>query len=441
MSKRKREDDFDAPEIEDQALRLKVSRLKAKTHQGVKILHNALKLARGFERQKLGRRQKNASSNPQVLLRLREEVIVLKQLQLEQTARSKLFKILARTKRIKEHPAFIAAYGSQPVAEHTEPGAVVTVVGRLFNSNPVKQALSEIWKPIYGVLGIPQILPTESRGSGPSASGTTKDIASAKPDSDFDGFSGDDSAVGHASAREEELSVSELEDDELFEHARDRLASSEEESDDEDIEVEPLLPQKDDIRTKNNKRALAREQVSPSPSASSESGNGRRPTTQQQPRQDIGRNAFLPSLSMGGYYSGSESEDDINQYHGPALPKERKNRRGQRARQQLAELKFGQRANHLGAKKFREERSSGWDAKRGAVGPSGQSKHHVRQGKVDPKFSKDRQSARADRASKSNMPKVRDDQGPIHPSWEAAKKRKMQDQTKASFHGKKITFD
>jgi hypothetical protein len=144
---------------------------------------------------------------------------------------------------------------------------------------------------------------------------------------------------------------------------------------------------------------------------------------------------------MGGYYSGSESEDDTEQYHGPALPKERKNRRGQRARQQIAELKYGKGAKHIGKKPTQDERSSGWDAKRGAVGRDGHSQDGFRKRKIVQKPAEDHSAARTNRTSKTAKSKSMDDQGPLHPSWEAAKKRKMQDQTQASFQGKKITFD
>src|SRR5271167_2058658 len=116
MPKRKR-DDVDAAgdlEIEDQALRIRVSRLKAKVDQGQMSICSALKLARGFERQKLGRRQKAAQHEPKVLLRLREEVIVLKSLDLTNTAKKYLVKQLVKTKRIKESPAFVKVYGDEP---------------------------------------------------------------------------------------------------------------------------------------------------------------------------------------------------------------------------------------------------------------------------------------------------------------------------------------
>ena len=441
MSKRKRADGFDAPEIEDQALRLKVSRLKAKISQGTKALHSALKLARGFERQKLGRRQKNASSEPQTLLRLREEVIVLKQLQLEKTARSRLVKNLAKTKRIKEHPAFIALYGLDYGLGNSSISVETNVVGRLFNSNPVKQALPEIMKSIYGVLGIPQVALKRSEQSTNSATTTSEKKERARSNSRFDGFSGDDSADDVATGGED-LSGSELEGRDLFENAKDRLASSDDESDGEDVDYMSLVPQKEASRASNSGQSVTRDQhpVSLSPIDDSESDNGRLLAAPQR-RPNPETTAFLPSLSMGGYYSGSETEDDAPQYHGPALPKERKNRRGQQARQRLAELKYGKSAKHLGTKKIQDERAAGWDPKRGAVEQGGRSRDRSRTATVGQKSTEYCSTAKPSRASHPDKPKSKDDQGPIHPSWEAAKKRKMQDQTQASFQGKKVTFD
>ena len=59
---------------------IQVARLEHKIEHGVILLHRALKTARGFERQKLGRRQKTARSKKEdaQLARLGEEVTSLK---------------------------------------------------------------------------------------------------------------------------------------------------------------------------------------------------------------------------------------------------------------------------------------------------------------------------------------------------------------------------
>ncbi|KIW62977.1 hypothetical protein PV04_09861 [Phialophora macrospora] len=441
MLKRKREDSPGALDNEDGNLKLKVSRLKAKTGQGVKALHNALKLARGFERQKLGRRQKAASDAPQTLLRLREEVIVLKQLQLEKTAKTRLLKNLFKTKRIREHPTFIKAYGPEPVLDNVKPGAEANVVGRLFNSNPVKQALQEIMKSIYAVLGIPQTAPPGSAGTEKPVSKAAKDKPEPKLDGDFNGFS-DSDVDDHADPRADQHLGSDEMDEEMLEYAEGRLASSGEDSDYDSTGIAPLSPRGKEIQSNGGERLAGREDLSlsPTPSESSEPADEGRPHAPHL-RQKTSTTAFLPSLSLGGYYSGSDSEDDADRSRGPALPKQRKNRRGQRARQQIAELKYGENAKHLGKQKPQDTRSAGWDAKRGAVGQRNPLKDQFRKRIVPPKRMEDPSTARVGRTLHSDKPKSRDDQGPIHPSWEAAKRRKMQDQNQASFQGKKITFD
>ena len=430
MSKHRREDDTWEPKIEDRNLTLTVSRLKAKVTQGVKILYEALKLARGFERQKLGRRQKNASSDPQTLLRLREEVIVLRQLQLEKTARTRLLKSLCKTKRIKKHTAFTKAYGSDPTLEHVIPGAHANVVGRLFSSAPVKQALADVMKSIYHVLKISPSVPNKFGATDPLSDEPSQQRATARTDNELEPAEG------------EQVSRSESGNSEILSYARGRLASSDEDSDNDEVELPDISVLIGDKMSSSNARPDNRETLSPSPSLSDASDSGgNEPPDARQPIRDANRTAFLPSLSMGGYYSGSESEDDTSQHHGPALPKPRNNRRGQQARQRLAELKYGTSAKHLAKPKAQNDRSSGWDLKRGAVNQAGNGDTRSRNRTSSQKSARDDPATRSKQISTRDIPKDRDDKGPIHPSWEAAKRRKMQDQNQAAFQGKKITFE
>lgn len=140
---------------------------------------------------------------------------------------------------------------------------------------------------------------------------------------------------------------------------------------------------------------------------------------------------FLPSL-MGGYISGSESASDID-----VAPPMRKNRRGQRERQAIWEKKYGDRAKHL-SKEATGGRDSGWDAKRGAVDGNDKSwkrgswKPQGRSGNFEG-------TSRSHTKPEGGKRKRKDDEGPLHPSWEAKKKAKEKQQG-ATFQGKKITF-
>jgi hypothetical protein len=174
--------------------------------------------------------------------------------------------------------------------------------------------------------------------------------------------------------------------------------------------------------------------------------------------------AFLPSLTMGGYWSGSEGDEpeDIEEHVAP-----RKNRRGQRARQAIAEQKFGAAAKHVlegrPANKPKDARDAGWDMKRGATnsedvrgykgmdrkerrsrlegarkaGASGGNAIPIASGKIAAAPSGD---ARTFEQSVMVKPK-RDDIGSLHPSWEAKRKAKAATGKIVPFQGKKITFD
>lgn len=142
--------------------------------------------------------------------------------------------------------------------------------------------------------------------------------------------------------------------------------------------------------------------------------------------------SFLPSLSVG-YVAGSDSEpeSDIEE-----LAPVKKNRRGQRARQQIAEKKYGQKAKHL--EKQKNDRGSGWDAKRGATDGSRGKRSGMGGGRGG--FSKGH-GAPSREPPAPEKKKHKDDEGPIHPSWAAAKAAKEKKSAPVAFAGKRISFD
>ena len=159
------------------------------------------------------------------------------------------------------------------------------------------------------------------------------------------------------------------------------------------------------------------------------------------------KSAYLPSLTMAGYASGGDSEDADDALMEDTHQSKR-NRRGQRARQQIWEKKFGTQAKHLHkpSASGRGGRDEGWDLKRGAkesapsktprVAYSGRSKNGSNQQSRPTSTSKSQGQPVQSREAAPR--KSRDDQGPLHPSWQAAKKIKEQ---KAAFTGTKISFD
>jgi hypothetical protein len=80
MPKRKLSELNGPSRLDTRKLTIKAVRLTTKFEQGVQILAKGLKTARGFERQKLSRREKTAKTegNAATLARLAEEVDALK---------------------------------------------------------------------------------------------------------------------------------------------------------------------------------------------------------------------------------------------------------------------------------------------------------------------------------------------------------------------------
>ncbi len=536
MPKRKREEvDLEPNHAEDdRALRIRKSRLVAQIDQGNILLHRALKFARGFERQKLGRRQKAARENPQALLRLTEEVAVLKRLDLAKTAENHLFKQLVRTKRIREAPASVALHGEEAESKlkAIRAGAEANVVGRLMNSNPVREVLPQIMGKVYRCLGLEEVpvtakAQTESEEASPPGRSKVRRAGSEKDgngmNSDWEGLS--PNRVDHHSgvsavkssdgstALSDDSVVASLDfqvsnsDTDMAQYGH-RLASSPSASgpSSDDEEDETFRSRMFDL----DPTLRPREAASISPSISrSPSPSHSKATTLPHPKPPLpapaaprpqARTTFLPSLILGGYFSGSDSDSksnsssnsDVNQFrkrnpHAPALlAQPRKNRRGQRARQQIAEKKYGGSAKHLQKQQQQQQQTqikpgrmagprhrdddAGWDPRKGAtaskVASNGPRKRGTarREARRPAPRTRGPQSSGANseaitatrrrdrdhgvsRADAKAKPKVKPkadperEPGPIHPSWEAARKRKAQSQrAMALFSGTKITF-
>lgn len=139
----------------------------------------------------------------------------------------------------------------------------------------------------------------------------------------------------------------------------------------------------------------------------------------------------LPSLAVG-YFSGeSDDEEDVdNDKVAKEATTQRKNRRGQRARQKIWEQKYGKRANHVA--KERQRVASEREQK--------QKEFEERQRKRELKAQQSQNSQQ--QAYQKSYTKDSDQQnsGYVHPSWEA--KRKAEEKLKnLKFTGKKMKFD
>ncbi|KAK8097881.1 uncharacterized protein PG998_013367 [Apiospora kogelbergensis] len=381
-------------------------------------LFRALKTSKGFERQRLAKRVREA--NPDKVERLEREVAVLKSLDLHQAAHAILCSQLLKIKGVAESPHLPETIKPVPKPNITEDerSALHNVTSGLCNRKQVKDVLDEAVKATC--LSLRVDLPGKA-GKGAKGKATkreeqeeqaddreekparkaktavesTKSKTQKKPaesdeesEDEWGGVSGDE---GHASddEDEEEKALSRYEallggssdsegdylesDENDLQNSRsaaikkgsqtevrgpsDYFSGGESEADDDDNAMDL-----DDEEEDEEEEAEEEDEEEESDGSDSEAVTP--PPKKKRVAKPVatrdGDSTFLPSL-MGGYISGSESDaSDVD------VAPARNNRRGQRARQAIWEKKFKQEAKHLN--KPKDSRDAGWDPKRGAVG-------------------------------------------------------------------------
>ncbi|KAF7586110.1 hypothetical protein BBP40_009440 [Aspergillus hancockii] len=437
MPKRKHSDvdSGPSPGPEKRTYNVQTMRLTHKFEHGVIILSRALKTARGFERQKLGRREKTARSQggTETLQRLAEEVSFLKTLDLSATAQKYLFKQLLKTKRVAEQPAFVQFKESKKIpTEGPRSTAEANVLARLYKSNPVKNVFPNVMTDIRKVLGVDDLAGGKKEKG--KETGAKESVPKTKAEQRAVSVSGSEGeGVGSRPATVAADGDEEMSDAESVGFAQfdSRLASgSEDEGEDGDDGAAS-----DDV-SDGGVELRGRSDMSISRSPSPDSPPAKKSKGSKASAAPVTSTTFLPSL-MGGYFSGSESEpEDVD-----AEQPRRKNRMGQQARRALWEKKYGSGANHVKQQQNQQRRGgrdSGWDMRRGATdgteGPWGR-RGQGRRGALG------RPQPYGDRPQRRPPPQNKpEDNKPLHPSWEAAKRAKEQKMT-ASFQGKKVTFD
>ncbi|KAK3384579.1 Bud-site selection protein [Lasiosphaeria ovina] len=490
-------------------------------------LGHALKKAKGFERQRQAKRLYDAKATPDKKRRVENEILVLKSLNLHQTAHAHFCSALLRIKAVAESPklpAEIKAGVAKPNLTEEEQTTLHNVTSALYNHSDVRAVIGRAITQICKALNVPvpekkgkggknlaaaPVAVTSAAKEGLTAEKAKKGKKRSKEDSAPENAdqSGQKEAGGEVDDDDDEATervISQLDnllgassserdsdtDEEdttraLIKGARLRrlatkdldpmeITSGEEESEDEvndDFDLDPMEVTSDEGGEEDDSSSDEEEFKGFSPSdiedeashgdaESNSSSEGEdddddddeededpipRPPLAKKKKETATATAektakskvparatdstFLPSL-MAGYISGSESASDID-------VKPRKNRRGQRARQQIWEKKFKAEAKHL--KKM--ARDDGWDSKRGAV-EAGEDGKPWKRGIRNPLLGRGGRGG-ADKAPPPPppRPKTRDDTGPLHPSWEAKKKLKLLQKDTAPYQGKKITFD
>lgn len=426
-----------------------------------------------------------------------------KSIDLHQTARAHLSSSLLKVKSIAastDLPEEIRAGVSKPELSGEEKAALHNVTSSLYNNKPVKAAVDRAIETVCRHLNLPPPGKSSKNKDKKSSSSALREEQEGQPSdrisknaepagdegnaeeeeeeeevTDFEGFQSDVDEPGPAVGRDtgDASSSDDDEDEDDEEEEENQLSkydhllgsSSEDEEDFNHSKYDQFRGKEtvdlDDISVSGSGSESDDEQSSPKPPASPSLSPSPPPPKAKKQKKDRGVAGSgrpgevyaLPSL-MGGYISGSESASDVD----VAAPKKR---RGQRARQAIAEKKYGSGAKHLQQQQNKRQkgggRDAGWDMKRGAVGEGegDQSRRTPWKRGVTNPFLHGKQGLQKGgnsggsgefRARETNpdetkpKPGKRDDEGVLHPSWEA-KKRKAKESQGATFTGQKIVFD
>ncbi|KAL1880570.1 hypothetical protein VTK73DRAFT_5375 [Phialemonium thermophilum] len=430
-------------------------------------LFRALKTAKGFERQRLAKRVRDAKNDPAKLDRLEKEIAVLKSLDLHQSAHAHLCAALLKVKGVADSPDLpqsVKVGVPKPEISEEEKAILHNVTSALYNKKPVLEVQERAVHSICSALGV--AVPDkkgrnkkdvgskgQTRGPSPSSRGissspplkmgrTRREGSSPGVESDEeaeDAISDYDAFLGGSSSDDGESILSSVEE------ADPMAITSDEDANTEESEFEGWSLDEDEKVPEMKDRGFVERDVSSGEGSSDEEGASiPRPTSRSAKKSPNVKGSkrssrptdstFLPSL-MGGYISGSESASDIDE-----APAPRRNKRGQRARRAIWEKKYKDKARHLNLPR----KDQGWDPRRGAVDEK-PSKVPWKRGVKSPlSHQTGQQSGRSENANAEPLqtrtkPK-QDNTGPLHPSWEAKRKAKEK-LGNVTFQGKKITFD
>jgi hypothetical protein len=482
MPKRKRE----SYENEgDRVSQMRKQDVYEKYTQSKRLLHRALKTAKGFERQKLGKRLKLASSSGQTadIARINREIEALKGLELAKATDAHLHRSLLKIKVFAESdllPDEVRRVLPKPEGTEEMVTALHNVTSGMCNTKQVKDVMERSLSGMYIAMGIPAPVgkvkgakkePIKGILKGGSLKKAIKveisdeeikeGSAEGVDEPAWEGFESTDGQDDGAEGEDEDENAEggaemyeSLDEEDLSRYEALLGGSSDEESFDEEeyaihqpskpITRQSLSPSPSPsgspTPSESESTSVSESELPPPPAKSSKQSKPKQP-----PPQRPSGSTFLPSL-MGGYWSGSESASEIEDTE--PTPPIRKNRPGQMARRAIWEKKYGNGANHIktgqGSVAEKRERDDGWDAKRGAKDDGGRGRRVGGRGRGDSGRQRNFSQVTGENAI-TIEPRRRglgrkDDVGVLHPSWQAAKKAKDMKKT-AKFEGKKVTFD
>ena len=388
-----------------------------------------------------------------------------------------LYKSMLRSKQMSTAPAFPSYITAKiEAAPRSQDIASCNVQARLFNSQAVKTAVAEIMSGVGLLLGIPNgaLLGKKARLRA-SDIGGRGDLT--KSDSTGAREVNEDCIVRernmpqittlpetHATDQKENVLLSDEEIVDNYEAFASRLGNSSDDESTEEREAQNILTEGLTADHELSRTSSFSSSSSlPNPLISARLNSNKQHISTKVPKSTT----FIPSLTLGGYISDSHSDHSQTSRIGSMAPEPRKNRRGQQARRQIWEKKYGQNAKHLQRQARNPDRDHGWDPKagarpadvrgkggswrgseskrgrgsergRGRESGRGRDRGPTRSGKAGPLSSGANADPVEPRPTKGER-KEKKAEGPLHPSWEAAKKAKEATK-KTVFQGKKLVF-
>ncbi|WVQ83586.1 hypothetical protein IAT38_005727 [Cryptococcus sp. DSM 104549] len=445
-----------------------LEKVASRIPQALKSLHPAFKQAKTFETRRLIKKIKflrSKSGSKEEMEDLEAQLKIIHDLQLHPLAQSHLLLKLRKHHQLKHStlPTSITSplTPETPAASTSAaPALAMKAENRLCSAKSVAERVKSVVAWVVGEEGAKLVAPVKATGAKAVQSKARRAASDDEDDDEDADADSEDAEVDERFARQVVVNASDAESDSDDERAREEdraadavgwesgsIGGSEDGSDDES---EGESDDSDAIPVPSAKRS----KPTPAPAAKAQPK-----TLKEKPgkasKADLASSIFLPSLSAG-FTRGNDSDSDPdldfdpNGVAGSKVP-ERKNRRGQRARQAIWEKKYGKNAKHVVKQREEDEkapkkvagkmmsRDAGWGAKAGdAPAPragAGAGGASGGRGGYAGRPAAPHQPVAAPAPASGDKAKA------LHPSWEAARLRKEKMSAVQAAKPNKIVFD
>ncbi|KAK9362766.1 Bud-site selection protein [Lipomyces starkeyi] len=447
-----------AEELAKRALELKRKLVEQRIYYWIKELGRSLKKAKPFETQRIVRKLKEArtTNKEDEILKHEQELLVIKVLDSNGIAQAHLWKRLRRNRflyasqLLPNSPPNVETDKSEKGEDKPKPELAAIkqdIIARLFKTKTVQTVVVEA---IDGIVTAVELAHNsldnkketknqrqarqapQSDNADEGSNVEDRDEVSDSNDEDqgndeANGDKADDDKEGSEDEDGEsssEIDISQYEG--LIANESDE-GEIEGDADDEYIDYNEISDEDPELQHESDGQE---ESVSLLEPAAKKAKSRTKPLKKdvEIPKTDVkkAKTIVLPSLNVG-YISPSESDDDLyfEERNGKkSPPTQRKNRRGQRARQKIWEQKYGKNAAHL--KKKEQEQAEKEERKQSRRRERLAQRGQQAVDKVTDSAFKDQKSEHQAVENK-----------PLHPSWEA----RQQKNKHIDFKGKKIVFE